>query len=388
MKNYLLFIFLAVLLCFTMLYQKPESQVTVETKAVAETEVKGIEKVEADAEVNVTVNTEIVSEANDDNNAEADTKTVPDTEVKEGVNKFRVMVLSEERIDDKEPFIPTTEGVILGVFEKAGYLIVDPGKTRDLLNAEQDELMDAARALSADAIVYCKAYGSVITRQRINNVNLLSVRSTVQLKTQLVKSTDYLVTQEIVEKKAIGFSAEDGAIKGFKEAAQEAAENVASKLAIELAKKPKAEDKKIAQEPAISEERAIAVLVNGESEHHNATVAALVCRHLDEKGRKLVNEKGLAAFRKASLELLPGDNEVINSVGAIISIRVHAEGWLNEFGLYTGSASIALIVSTPEGKITFADVVQGKQLGGSHDEAAQKAVEAAALRAVEKIILH
>jgi len=141
----------------------------------------------------------------------------------------------------------------------------------------------------------------------------------------------------------------------------------------------------------------IAVLVKGTSAHHNITVAALVCQRLAAKGYQVVDEKKLAAIRdhKMAIAALNGDGNAIiklssqYNVGTIITMNAQAEerkstGAFGKAGVMTGTASIAVMAVTSGGKIIYSDTVNGKQLGG-RVEAAQKAIEDAALQAVERM---
>ncbi|MCL2767520.1 MAG: hypothetical protein FWE49_02165, partial [Synergistaceae bacterium] len=124
---------------------------------------------------------------------------------------------------DRKPFLSTTEGSVLSVFEKAGYLLVDPDQSRALLNIDPEDayrdpaqLMDAARTLNADVIIVGRAYASRISGPiRIAGQNLYGVRSTVQLKAVLTKTAYMLGSQEI-EEITQGLSEEDAAIRAFK----------------------------------------------------------------------------------------------------------------------------------------------------------------------------
>ena len=152
----------------------------------------------------------------------------------------RVMVLTDERIGDHRPFLSTTDGAVLGVFEKAGYLLVDPDQARALLNINPDvayddpaQLMDAARTLNADVIILGRAYGSAFAQERVGGRNIFGVRTTVQLKAVLTK-TAYQLGSQVVERRERGFSLEDGAIKGFQAAAPEAALSIVHKVAYSM----------------------------------------------------------------------------------------------------------------------------------------------------------
>jgi hypothetical protein len=70
----------------------------------------------------------------------------------------------------------------------------------------------------------------------------------------------------------------------------------------------------------------------------------------------------------------------------MITVNVTA-GWpvVNEFDLMTGTASAAVKAMTSGGVLLYGDTTQGKQVGYTPDEAAQKAVEAAVLLAVDRM---
>ena len=138
----------------------------------------------------------------------------------------------------------------------------------------------------------------------------------------------------------------------------------------------------------------IAVLVKGISDHHNATVAAIVSQRLVAKGYKIVDEEKLAAIRqnKVAIAALNGDVDAIirlsSQYGVGTTITINAEVGqpvVNEFDLMTGTASVAVMAVTSGGKIVYSDTVQGKQVGYTYDEAAQKSIEAAALLAVDRM---
>ena len=138
----------------------------------------------------------------------------------------------------------------------------------------------------------------------------------------------------------------------------------------------------------------IAVLVRGVSEQHSASVGALVSQRLTAKGYRVVDEKRLAAIRQNQIAIaaLDGDIDAIIrlstqfGVGTTITINARAgRPVVNEFGLQTGTASVAVRAVTSSGSVVYSDTVQGKQVGYTPDEAAQKAIEAAALLAVERM---
>jgi hypothetical protein len=138
----------------------------------------------------------------------------------------------------------------------------------------------------------------------------------------------------------------------------------------------------------------IAVLVKGVDDQHDASVAAIVSQQLVAKGYKVVDRNKLAAMRRdaAARLALNGDVDAIlrlgkkYGVGTTITVNARSgQPILNEFRLYTGTSSAAVMAVTSGGTVVYSDTVQGKQVGYTEDEAAQKAIEAAALLAVDRM---
>ncbi|MDR1742064.1 MAG: hypothetical protein LBR38_09545 [Synergistaceae bacterium] len=148
------------------------------------------------------------------------------------------------------------------------------------------------------------------------------------------------------------------------------------------------------QPEPLSKKGTIAVLVKGPDPQHDAATAAIVLQRLTAKGYKVVDQKKLAAIResKAALLALEGDIDGIMklssqySVGTVITLNA-AAGYSrrNEFDMFTGTASVAVRAVTSGGKEVYADTVQGKAVGYSRDEADQKAIEAAAALAADRM---
>jgi len=88
--------------------------------------------------------------------------------------------------------------------------------------------------------------------------------------------------------------------------------------------------------------------------------------------------------RRAEL-LAQGDARAIRELGKTYDVRIFlvgratlAEALKNDFGTYTGTATVAVqAYSATDGKYLFSDMASGKELGGTPDEAAQRALEAA-----------
>ncbi|MDI9369829.1 MAG: hypothetical protein GX181_04065 [Synergistaceae bacterium] len=154
----------------------------------------------------------------------------------------RVMVLLDERIEDKPSFLSTAESEVMRVFEKAGYLLVDSTQAVLLKNidlgaaiasGDPEFFRQLARDFQADVLIYGKAYASSFANQMISGVRIYGVRSTVQLKAVLA-NTAYQLGSDAVEEKTKGVSVEDGAIKGLQPAAGKASKSIVHKIAYAL----------------------------------------------------------------------------------------------------------------------------------------------------------
>lgn len=156
----------------------------------------------------------------------------------------RIMILVDERVGETVPFISATESEALRIFERAGYLIVDPEQARTLLHLDPAsafddpvKLAEAARTLRADIIVVGRAYADKFAAQKINGIMLYGVKGTVQLKAVLTK-TAYQVGSQTVERstgKIPAQTVEGGAERCFREATAQAAEQIVYKIAYSMA---------------------------------------------------------------------------------------------------------------------------------------------------------
>lgn len=118
------------------------------------------------------------------------------------------------------------------------------------------------------------------------------------------------------------------------------------------------------------------------------TAETLVKQTLMQNGYPVVNEAQLAKIRKskAAALALDGNVDAILSLGKKYGVKIFVSGKAtmhnarqNEFGLYTGTAAIAVqAYSATDGKYLFADTVTGKDVGYTSEEAGQKALIAAA----------
>jgi PAS domain-containing protein len=125
------------------------------------------------------------------------------------------------------------------------------------------------------------------------------------------------------------------------------------------------------------------------------SVASILTRELVANGYKVVDPNTLAAIRrnKAAALALDGNVDAIMKLGkqygfsTIITAQLEAgRPVVNEFDLYTGTSSIAIMVMSSGGQMIYADTVMGKQVGYTRDEAAQKSIEAAAKLAVSRMV--
>lgn len=112
---------------------------------------------------------------------------------------------------------------------------------------------------------------------------------------------------------------------------------------------------------------------------------AVVSRILLDKGYPLVNQGQLKKIKesKAAMLALDGNVEGILKLGSAYNVRIFVTGKVarhrpikNPMGTYTATAAIAVrAYSTSNGKYLFSDAAEGKALGGSPDEASEKALQ-------------
>ncbi len=154
----------------------------------------------------------------------------------------------------------------------------------------------------------------------------------------------------------------------------------------------------IASAAALPSKGDIAVLVEGDDPQHIATAEAIIIDTLVYNGYRVVDEakmrriKLAAAKAKAARLAMQGNLAAIlkinasYSVAATVIARVRAgEPILNEFSLYTGTSSAAIIAVTSRGVKLGGRTAQGKQVGYTPDEAQQKAIEQAVQSGMEQM---
>ena len=134
----------------------------------------------------------------------------------------------------------------------------------------------------------------------------------------------------------------------------------------------------------------IAVLVECYDAQHVRMAEAMIIEALASHGYRVVDEakmkriRAAAAKAKAARLALEGNVEGILKINAsynaaaTVIARVQAgEPVVNEFNLYTGTASAAIIAVTSRGVKLGGKSAMGKQVGYTLDEAQQKAIDAA-----------
>jgi hypothetical protein len=146
-------------------------------------------------------------------------------------------------------------------------------------------------------------------------------------------------------------------------------------------------------EAAIPKKGSVAIVVGGVDELHTMSAQSIFVRDLRASGYKVVDEKTLNAMRKseAGRLALEGNVDAIMKLSSKYGVSTFITAYIragqpvvNEFQLYTGTASIAIQARSGANMI-YGDTVSGKQVGYTPDEAAQKAIETAAALAAKKL---
>ena len=134
----------------------------------------------------------------------------------------------------------------------------------------------------------------------------------------------------------------------------------------------------------------IAVIVTGDDAQHVKITESIIVEMLANNGYRVVDEAKMrkirqaAARAKAARYALEGNVDAIlkinanYSAAATVVARVQA-GYpvVNEFGLYTGTSSVALMAVTSGGKKLGGKTSMGKQVGYTEHEAQYKSISAA-----------
>ena len=134
----------------------------------------------------------------------------------------------------------------------------------------------------------------------------------------------------------------------------------------------------------------IGVIVEGYDPMHIATAEAMIIEELAANGYRVVDEarmkklRAAAARAKAARYALEGNvsailklNGTYNATATIVARVQAGRPVVNEFNLYTATASAAMIAVTSNGTKLGGKTAQGKAVGYTFDEAQQKAIDAA-----------
>ncbi|PIE55267.1 MAG: hypothetical protein CSA35_02200 [Dethiosulfovibrio peptidovorans] len=154
----------------------------------------------------------------------------------------RVVVVVDEMIGKKRPFLSSAEGMVEAAFHKAGFLMMDKGQLDALaakkmeaarLSGDEAALTDLAREVNADVILYGKGLSSAFARQKVSGQTIYGVRTLMSLKA-VIAQTGQSLGIEVPEIKTKGMSEQDGAVKGLKKAASHASVSLVNEVAYAL----------------------------------------------------------------------------------------------------------------------------------------------------------
>lgn len=133
----------------------------------------------------------------------------------------------------------------------------------------------------------------------------------------------------------------------------------------------------------------IAVIVEGDDEQHVKIAETKIIDSLTQHGYRVVDEKKMRAARKAAVRAqayrlaMQGNYNAIfrlseghYSCAATVIARVQAgKAVQNQFGLFTGTASVSLIAVTSRGTKLGGKTASAKEVGISDYEALMKCIE-------------
>ena len=152
----------------------------------------------------------------------------------------RVMIVVDERVGEKAPFISVVETELLQIFEKAGYLIVDKDQAETLLALDPKKafndpsmLEGAAKTLRADIIIVARATGGAAHTQKYG-VHMYKPSGTVQVKAVLTK-TAYQISSTTVSGGSAKWGGSSSPNGIFKSGVRKAAEEIIYKIAYKMA---------------------------------------------------------------------------------------------------------------------------------------------------------
>ncbi len=150
-----------------------------------------------------------------------------------------LMVCVAESIDGKTPFISVSESTILSVFQNAGYHVVNPSQidanrrreaTEASLTGDKSKLIELAKRHDADVVISGKAMAVPYTSQVVSGQKLYGVQAQLSIEA-IITQTGKVLGVAIPSVRKVGLSVEDAAMKGLKEAADEAARKLVYEVA-------------------------------------------------------------------------------------------------------------------------------------------------------------
>ncbi|MDR1514788.1 MAG: hypothetical protein LBS45_03760 [Synergistaceae bacterium] len=157
----------------------------------------------------------------------------------------RVLIIIDERVAEKQPFMYTSEGQVERVFQNSGLHIVDKAQS-DVLSDVQlnearkkqndEELLRIARNFKADVLVSGKAYAGSFVSVKAGGHPVYSGRASVQLKAVLTNTAQQIAfnTSEADQKITRGTTEEDAAVKGFQICASQGAKKMVNSIAYSM----------------------------------------------------------------------------------------------------------------------------------------------------------
>lgn len=154
----------------------------------------------------------------------------------------RVMVILDERVEDKQPFLFTSEGEVERAFQNSGLYIVNKDQADKLADIDlnearyrqnDEEMLRIARNFQADILVSGKAYAGSFVSVKAGGHTVYSGRASIQLKAVLTNTAQQIGFDafEADQKITRGTTVEDAAIKGFQKCAPEAAKKMINAVA-------------------------------------------------------------------------------------------------------------------------------------------------------------
>ena len=155
------------------------------------------------------------------------------------------LIILDERVSDKQPFMFTSEGEVERVFQNSGLHIVDKEQS-DVLTSVQlnearqkqddDELLRVARDFKADILITGKAYAGSFVSVKAGGHPVYSGRASVRLKAVLTSTAQQIGynASEADQKITRGTTAEDAAVKGFQVCASQAAKKMVYAVAYSM----------------------------------------------------------------------------------------------------------------------------------------------------------